>query len=459
MRGERASRQRSRGVLLVVFALFHARPLHAETERQAIARRHFEKGYRLVEQGALDAAIDEFEQAYRQSPHFSVLYNLGQAYAALGKSVEAVERFERYLELGGPQINDARAQQVRELTAYHARRIGSLVLEVRPAGARVSIDGKAIESAALAAPIRLNPGLHAVVGEHAGYATAAASVRIEAGATARALLELAPLPPVSVSVTCAIPDVVVMVDGVASPLPPTGSLRLPPGEHRLEFRRPGYLTRQETIGATTGNTYDCALKPDPKATEVTRLRVRHPRGTTALVDGAPHAARPLPEGRHHLSVSGPGFESAAGLITLRAHRPETVDLISPRSSAVLLAEQRSRDRTRKVAGLAAGGVGLAAGLVAGGLYVYNTGEYDDWLSKNGQILERFRADPGSVSGSEIGALFEERNRIFNRDAVVVGVGVFGLVSLAAATVLLLWPSTPADAVMITGSRADAFLRF
>jgi hypothetical protein len=444
--------------LLVTIALLQARPLHAQGENQATARQHFEKGYRLVERGALDAAIKEFEQAYRLSPHFSVLYNLGQAYATLGRSVGAVERLERYLELGAAQINEVRARQVRELIAYHAQRIGSLTLDVRPAGARVTIDGTALEASASSGPVRLNPGVHGVVVEHPNYATAAASVHIDAGQTARVSLELEPLPAVRVAVTCAIPDVVVALDGVPAAVS-AGSILVPAGAHRLEFRRAGYVTREQTIRAEPGATYDCALAQDPLATNVATLRVRHPSGTVALLDGAPLRAGPLPEGRHRVSVKGARFESAEKLVMLAPHRTYTVDLMPSRSSAVLLAEQSQRERTRKVAGLVVGGAGVAAAAVAGGLFLYNSSEYDDWRSEAAGVIARFHADPASVSARELDELFDEQSRIHNRDAVAAGVGVFGLVSLAAASVLLLWPTSAPDVVTITGSVPSSRLRF
>src|SRR5689334_19745800 len=60
------------------------------------ARAHFERGYALAQQGAFEPAVAEFELAYAASPHFSVLFNLGQAYGASGRAVQAERTLLRY---------------------------------------------------------------------------------------------------------------------------------------------------------------------------------------------------------------------------------------------------------------------------------------------------------------------------------------------------------------------------
>ena len=456
MRNESAVGPGWRGARALLFALAfgQARPLHAEPEGTSSAREHFEAGYRFVEQGALDAAIEEFEQAYEKSPHFSVLYNLGQAYASLGKSAEAVDRLERYLELGGTQLTRARVEQVRELIAYHSRRVGRVQLEVRPPGARVSLDGKALPATASSGSVPLTLGLHGLVAEHPGYATRSLGVRVVAGETTRVSLALDALPPVAIGVTCAIPDVITSVDG--KPVVPTqGELLLTPGDHQLGFRRAGYLPREQTVRAEARGRYDCALSPDPSDEAVGTLRVRHPRGTIALLDGAPFSDRPVPAGRHRVSIAGEGVAPATRMVTVVPNATQTVELML--GPATL--RQREQARTRKLVGLTVGGVGAAAVLAAGALYLYNTEKYADFQQDSAELLARFHADPTSVSTGEMGALFDEQNRIYNRDAIALGVGVFGVVSLAAATALLLWPSAPTDVLTVTGSGSTARFAF
>jgi hypothetical protein len=74
----------------------------------------------------------------------------------------------------------ARADAGRELGELLAR-IPSIVVAVRGADAAVTVDGKPVPPATLRAPIRLNPGPHAVVATVAGRAPVAATVTLVEG--------------------------------------------------------------------------------------------------------------------------------------------------------------------------------------------------------------------------------------------------------------------------------------
>lgn len=87
-------------------------PARADPDPRAEARVAFTRGYALAEAGRYAEAIAHFTRAYELSPHFAVLYNLGQAYAAAGQPGPAVDALKRYLAEGGPQIPPARRTQV-----------------------------------------------------------------------------------------------------------------------------------------------------------------------------------------------------------------------------------------------------------------------------------------------------------------------------------------------------------
>jgi hypothetical protein len=435
---------------------------HAAAQAQPTAREHFERGYRLVEAGKLDAAIGEFERAYAQSPHFSVLYNLGQAYATLGRSAEAVDRLQRYLSLGGSAIPRQRREEVLATIAFHSARVGSVTLEVEPADARVSIDGAALDAGALSQPLRLDAGVHGVLAEHPRFATRGTSIHVDAERTTHVVIRLEPLPPAQLELHCQLPDVTLSVDGVAAHLPPPGeSVAIGAGTHEVRLQRPGYRPRVQQVHVSAGQRalVPCTLEVDPSAADVAALTVRHPSGTQVLVNGAPHARRALPAGRHRVTVSGPGYEREERLVTLAARQKYETAIVPPVSSRALLEERTARARTQRTVGYVTGGVGLAATLTAGALYLYNANAYRNWRSDSVRLVDRLRTDPGSVRPRELDELLHAENRIRNRDAAAIGLGVFGLASILAASFLLLWTEVPHEPTTTSGTIEPPWFRF
>lgn len=105
-----------------ITAAGHARA--DQSEERALARSHFNRGIELAKTGSYESALAEFEQAYRISPHFSVLYNIGQAALALDRPQLAIETLRRYLAEGGEQIEPARRAEVASTIATELERSG-----------------------------------------------------------------------------------------------------------------------------------------------------------------------------------------------------------------------------------------------------------------------------------------------------------------------------------------------
>ncbi len=178
-------------------------------EQAAEASEHFDRGYELAQQGSLEEAIREFKLAYARSPHPSVLYNLGQAYAASGRAAEAVRTLREYLEKSGDQTDLDKRAQASSLIEYQSQRVGVLELTVTPAGASLTLDGEPLGTAPLAGPLELTAGFHALEVTHPGYVSK--SFRLEiVGKSRQALelgLDLTPQPAaVAAPVLCADPD-------------------------------------------------------------------------------------------------------------------------------------------------------------------------------------------------------------------------------------------------------------
>jgi hypothetical protein len=161
----------------------------AEPEARAEARSHFDQGVGLARRHAYAEALSEFERAYQIFPHFSVHYNIGQALIALDRPSEAITALTRYLEEGGANIDPRRRQEVDAAIASELAKTGSIEVTVDVAGALVSIDDKPIGRSPLAAPIRVDSGVHRVLATLDSGERSEATVDAKAGQRAQAHLE------------------------------------------------------------------------------------------------------------------------------------------------------------------------------------------------------------------------------------------------------------------------------
>jgi len=164
-------------------------PAFAQTDPKASADEHFRRGVDLFRDRRFGDAATEFEEAYRLSPAYVVLYNIGQVDAALGRSVEAVDAYEKYLKQGASQISAERTQEVQVELGKQRDRIGTVALRTKPEGAEIRMDGKWIGKTPLAQPVRATVGRHTFDAFLSGYAPQVYEVEVVGRAERR--LEIA----------------------------------------------------------------------------------------------------------------------------------------------------------------------------------------------------------------------------------------------------------------------------
>jgi tetratricopeptide (TPR) repeat protein len=136
-------------------------PVSDDSNLQA-ARQHYGRGIELATQGNYSQALQEFQEAYRNRPHFAVLYNIGQAHIALQQPIEAISVLEQYLSEGKEQIPAERIGETNAQIAAEKALIAEIGLTARPDGASIIIDGKEVGKAPLEAAIRVAAGKHAI---------------------------------------------------------------------------------------------------------------------------------------------------------------------------------------------------------------------------------------------------------------------------------------------------------
>jgi hypothetical protein len=118
--------------LLACAALARGPSLGAQPAPDA-ARVAFEQGMVALQGNRFRDAVEALEASFALRPLAAVSYNLGLAYRGVGRNVDAVEAFERYLR--APDA-DARPERIEALRREVAR-----LRELAP-GARVEVDAR-----------------------------------------------------------------------------------------------------------------------------------------------------------------------------------------------------------------------------------------------------------------------------------------------------------------------------
>src|SRR5689334_1827296 len=175
---------------MLAFGLTQAVPAWADEEPWRAARTHYERGVELAKRGDYKTALEEFHAAYAASPHFAVLYNIGQAEIALGRPLKAIEILERYLRDGKDDVPPERRRAVEAQIAQLESVFASLSVATDPPDAQITIDGAVVGRSPLP-PTRLAAGSHVVTATRPNAPTVTRVIMLREGE--RQSLEL-PLP-------------------------------------------------------------------------------------------------------------------------------------------------------------------------------------------------------------------------------------------------------------------------
>ena len=202
-------------VLVVLGWTSSARAGESSTDdARETARLHYARGLELAGQADYEAALREFTEAYRASPHFAVLYNMGQAEFALGRPAEAIESLSKYLRDGQEQVPPARRQEVQAQIALLESLFAELTIATDRSGALITVDGREVGRTPLYQPIRLATGTHKVAATLEGMAAINRTVTLAPGDRQVLNLEI----PTSPAAPARVPD----VEPQQAVLPPEG---------------------------------------------------------------------------------------------------------------------------------------------------------------------------------------------------------------------------------------------
>ncbi|MGA9656701.1 MAG: tetratricopeptide repeat protein, partial [Polyangia bacterium] len=163
-------------VLLTILA--QATPLTPDPQAKAQAQELLSQGSKLYGQGDVIGALEKFQAAYAAFPSPKLMFNIAQAERELGRPVEAMEAFEKFLE-GATDASPDKIADARKSVAQFQKSLGRILVECGTSGVEVSVDGGRVGVTPLPGPIWATPGIHQVAARHAGEAPAIEAVEMK----------------------------------------------------------------------------------------------------------------------------------------------------------------------------------------------------------------------------------------------------------------------------------------
>lgn len=175
-------------VLAVALALLvSATPRQSRADDDAErAEAAFREGNRAFGAGDYHAAYDAYRSAWSLRQAFDIACNLGRTEIELGLSRDAAEHLDYCLRMysvsSRGDVRDAN-KRFRELFQGVRREVGGLTVEVRPAGAEITVDGASYGLAPLGHEIFVTPGKHLVRAHLPGFHAEERSIVAEPGSS------------------------------------------------------------------------------------------------------------------------------------------------------------------------------------------------------------------------------------------------------------------------------------
>lgn len=136
------------------------KPSSAEADRVARAEAAFKRAGAAFDAGKLDTALANYQESYALWPRPRTLLNLGVVLRKLGRVAEAANLYAEYIE--HEAADAARVDAARKSLAELDAEVGILRITAVGEGA-VELDGKALEAAQLARPLRVEAGRHTLI--------------------------------------------------------------------------------------------------------------------------------------------------------------------------------------------------------------------------------------------------------------------------------------------------------
>lgn len=403
------------------------------------ASRHYAAALQALAAKRYSDAVDHFEAADALSPRSVVKYNLGQAYAAAGRALEARRTLLEYLASGDPDLTPERERFLNDLIRAQERKLASIQVMGATDGARLLVDGALTQQPR---EVWVVPGHHALAisGEQNTHRY---DVDLEEGERFTLHLDKRVTEVVSglLIPTCNIPGVALFVDGVSVGETPVDPTILRAGVHSLVWKRKGYYPHSSTvqIGNDAPVEVRCSLRStrDPQFSSTLRID-DVAEGTRVFVNGSPHRpGQSLVPGPNWVKVTQPGHVPWERRLNFRVG--ETKHVVPELNLDPAFRERLDRQAgTQRRWAYVVGGAGVGALAGAGVLYLDNDTRHDRWMKNQRKLDDRWLGvTPSTQVRLELDQDANDRlgRQIAIRDRLTVGLATFGASAVVAGGLL------------------------
>lgn len=262
----------------------HCAAADGQGQTHAEATRHFKSGVKLYQEGNFTGALAEFEEAYREHPTWGALQNVALCQRALFRYAEAAVTLEKLLVTHAADLDDKAKSEVQRTIDELAALTGTVKLVPKPADARLSVDGRALEGSDRGQALRLNVGEHTLVAEAPGYQRWTRVIRVASRSTSTLEIPLvATMGFAEVTVDDA--DAAIAIDGVAKAFK-TWRGALDPGRHYVQVYKSGRAPFEQAFTIAVGATEQIhATLGPPTAQDTPPAKAQRSEPTLAPVRG------------------------------------------------------------------------------------------------------------------------------------------------------------------------------
>jgi hypothetical protein len=148
---------------------------------QGTYRQHMDNGVKLYQDGNYEAAIVEFEAAYRAQTKASPLVNISLCHKARFEYPKAIAALEMALARHPDTMSEADKKAAADAITEMRSLLGYVTLDLAPPNASVTVDGAPLPAGAEKQPIPLGPGRHRIGASAPGFAPGSENVTIASG--------------------------------------------------------------------------------------------------------------------------------------------------------------------------------------------------------------------------------------------------------------------------------------